>query len=250
MRKASALPASLSVVLLGAPAALLIEQCVGAVGGKGPKRRNGNLHLCSSSLSLSPPPITFFLSHFCFHVLLFFPFFTVLLFSPSPLGSPGLPLEGDSWHKTSLIISPSLLALSLGLQARVEEQQAWACFRMTKDSPWTPGPGESGEGSCQEALLTCSAVVWLCCSRVRRRQRYSSDVCSEGLSRLCQLFTKAQNLIGLYGRMRLRTVNCNKDWVVTLKEKKKFNPYLAENQTAVTPNFDIFWLNIDKYSSL
>lgn len=97
----------------------------------------------SPSLSMLPPPLS---SH---HLLL--PFLTHLLFLssppvfPSPVGSSELPLERDSWHKMSLIIFPLLLALSPGLQARVEEQQAQACFRMTKDSPWPRGPGESGK---------------------------------------------------------------------------------------------------------
>jgi len=143
-RKASAFAASLSVGLLGAPAALLIEQCKGVMGGRGPNRENGNLHLCSSSFA---PPITFFF----FTIQL--PCLTLLLLSspavsPSPLGSPGLPLERDSWHKTSLIISPlSWLCLQ-------DSRREWRSSRPWLVSGWQKiHPGHRALGSLGKEVV-------------------------------------------------------------------------------------------------
>ena len=108
--KASAFPPSLSVVLLRAPAALLIEPRMGGGGQRAGGDRGEEMETCilalplSPSLSTLPPPLS---SH---HLLL--PFLTLLLFLssppvfPSPVGSSELPLERDSWHKMSLIIFP------------------------------------------------------------------------------------------------------------------------------------------------
>lgn len=125
------------------------------------------------------PPISLS-SFFCLHVLLSFSFYPVLLlFLPSPLGSPGLPLERDSRHKTSLIISPTPGSIS---RTPGESGRAAGPGSFQDDKRFTRATRPWGvwEGSCQEALLTCSAVVWLCCGSARRMQTYSSDVMERG----------------------------------------------------------------------
>ena len=84
----------------------------------------------------------------------------------------------------------------------MEEQQAQACFRMTKDSPL--GPGESGKEVVKR--LSSPAQQWSDCVVAVRGGGKDTVVmsCSEGLPfslcGLCQLHTEAHRLIGLHRR--------------------------------------------------
>lgn len=156
------------------------------------------------SLSTLPPPVLL-PSPSCFSASPSISYSPPLSFQSScfPLPcwlSPELPLERDSWHKMSLIISPlSWLCLQ-------DSRREWRSSRPELVLGWQKThPGHRALGSLGRKLSRGSphllssslTVLW----QSEEEAEIARDYCS--LCGLCQLSTKAQHLIGLHRRSRL-----------------------------------------------